>query len=63
LIARLVHGIAQQARAVLAATFEQASRALHVADNGQERLIEFMRQRGRHLAHRRQSRNMNELGL
>src|SRR5215813_54316 len=35
LIARLVHGIAQHARAVLAATFEQASRALHVAHNGQ----------------------------
>src|SRR6516162_2371440 len=35
LIARLVHGIAQQSRAVLATTFEQASRALHVAHNGQ----------------------------
>src|SRR6516165_7349281 len=35
LIARLVQGIAQQARAVLATTFEQASRALHVAHNGQ----------------------------
>src|SRR6516225_7848674 len=35
LIARLVHGIAQQARAVLATAFEQASRALHVAHNGQ----------------------------
>src|SRR5215475_358674 len=35
LIARLVHGIAQQARAVLATTFEQASRAFHVAHDGQ----------------------------
>ncbi len=35
LIAGLVHGIAQQARAVLHTTFEQASRALHVAHNGQ----------------------------
>src|SRR6516165_5708216 len=34
LIARLVHGIAQQARAVLATTFEQASRALHVTSDG-----------------------------
>src|SRR5262249_46524134 len=35
LIACLVHGIAQQARAIFGATLEQASRALHVADNGQ----------------------------
>src|SRR5215831_4712943 len=35
LIARLVHGVAQQAHAVLDATFEQASRALHVAHDGQ----------------------------
>src|SRR5499427_4272439 len=35
LIARLVQGIAQQARAVLAATFEQTSRALHVTRDGQ----------------------------
>src|SRR6266516_561111 len=33
LIAGLVHGIAEQARAVLHTTFEQASRALHVAHN------------------------------
>src|SRR5215471_15971999 len=35
LIARLVHGIAQQAQAILATAFEQASRALHVAHDGQ----------------------------
>src|SRR6516225_6063488 len=35
LIARLVHGIAQQAQAVLDTAFEQASRALHVAHDCQ----------------------------
>src|SRR5262252_6012563 len=35
LIARFVHGISQQAQAVLATAFEQASRALHVAYDGQ----------------------------
>src|SRR6516162_2531288 len=35
LIACLVYGIAQQARALLGTTFEQAPRALHVAHDGQ----------------------------
>src|SRR4029453_5142425 len=43
LIARLVHGIAQQVRVVLATTFEQASRALHVTRDGRQRLVQFMR--------------------
>ena len=43
--------------------FQQPARSLHVVGDRRERLVELVRQRGRHLAHGGQSRDMNELGL
>ena len=63
LLGRLVHGVAQGRRAFVGAFFEQPPRSLHVIGDCRQRLVEFVRQRRRHLAQGGQSRHMNEFGL
>src|ERR1700730_5574881 len=63
LISGLVHGIAEQCGLIIGAIREQSSRALHVVRNRRQWLVELMRQRRRHLAHGRQSGDVDKLGL
>ena len=63
LVGGLVHRIAEHCGLIVAAVFEQPSRTLHVVRDGRQWLVELVRQRRRHLAHRGQSGHMDELGL
>ena len=63
LLGRLVHGVADHAGGVVGLCLEQAARAHHVVGDCGQRLVEFMRQRRGHLAHRAEARDMDELGL
>ena len=42
---------------------EQTARALEVIGDRRQRLVQFMRQRRSHFAHRGQTRNMDQFGL
>ena len=46
-----------------ALAFEQPARALQIVGDRRQRLVEFMRQRRGHLAHRGQPRDMDQFGL
>ena len=63
LLGGLVHRLADHDRVFVRSAFEQPARALHVVGDRRERLVQFMRQRRGHLAHRGQARDMDELGL
>ena len=64
---RLIGGSVERgldrARVGIGAAGQQTARALHIVADGRQRLIELVRQRRGHFAHRAQARDMGELFL
>ena len=63
LLGRLFHGGPQHGRTFAGILLEQPARASQVIGNGRKRLVELVRERRCHLAHRRQPRHVHEFGL
>ena len=63
LLGGAVHGIFDLRLVGVGAAGEQPARAFHVVADGGERLVEFVRECGCHLAHRAQARNVHQFGL
>ena len=63
LLGGLVERIAHHAGALVGALLEETARALQVVGDRRERLVELVGQRRGHFAHRRQPRDVDELGL
>ncbi len=63
LFAGLVQGVAQAVPRGVGLRLDQAARALDVVGDGRQRLVELVRQGRGHFAHRRQPRDVHQLGL